>query len=120
MSSLLQQLREAHRAVTNEELAKAIHEELTISQAVLAVSQAREETDAERPVHQEVLLAAFKMMDMNNNGFITRAEMIKAVSSQPVVRQLLGLDAFRQGSEGHTAFKRQLEVSACDCLCCLL
>ena len=63
---------------------------------------------------QDPLRAAFESIDKNNDGFITRAEMIKAVRSQPAVRKLLGLDAFRQGSEGHTAFERKFQAMDAD------
>ena len=41
---------------------------------------------------------------------VTRAEVIKAVRGYEHVRELLGLDTFKQGSPGHTMFERKFQV----------
>ena len=58
---------------------------------------------------------------MSANGVlcqVTRAEVIKAVRGYEHVRELLGLDTFKQGSPGHTMFERKFQVnSSSRCRC---
>eukprot|EP00656_Telonema_subtile_P052973 TRINITY_DN7531_c0_g1_i3.p1 TRINITY_DN7531_c0_g1~~TRINITY_DN7531_c0_g1_i3.p1 ORF type:complete len:140 (+),score=44.49 TRINITY_DN7531_c0_g1_i3:110-529(+) len=61
------------------------------------------------PVREKQLKDAFELIDANQDGMITRPEMIKALRSHEGVRQVLGLSYFRQNTDGHTAFEHKFQ-----------
>eukprot|EP00658_Telonema_sp_P-2_P035773 TRINITY_DN25967_c0_g1_i1.p1 TRINITY_DN25967_c0_g1~~TRINITY_DN25967_c0_g1_i1.p1 ORF type:complete len:312 (+),score=74.10 TRINITY_DN25967_c0_g1_i1:200-1135(+) len=61
------------------------------------------------PEREVQLRAVFELVDKNQDGVITRTELVRALRSEQSVRDLMGLEAFKQGSEGHTVFEEKFQ-----------
>ena len=72
------------------------------------------EEDIESQTLLVKLKEAFMLIDKSCDGELTRAEIIRALRTHSEVRQLLGLERFRQGSAGHTAFEAKFQDMDCD------
>ena len=82
------------------ETAITLHNKATASRATAAKAAKRDGSTEKK------LRRIFDTLDVNEDGQVSRSEMIKTLRTSPEARQLLGLPKhFRQGSKGHTQFE---------------